>query len=296
MQETPPSDGGYSHTVRPQTNPEPPPRPLGRSATLQSLTNSSVAESSKLGSGSGSQRRGTKRPVAADFVDFDNSEGQNRRAEWNPPVPPAQSPKVPHDRAIRRRLTGTNGSIMSSGMGFASVSGMRPCIIDLSDSDDDGTEDRNHLVFRPDARSRYSPALPGARNQRVVGTSGRGTPSTSAPSTGISSQVSSASLLEKEEQIRKMKELIARAEQKQQQKQAITRSASVLPESSRGVTPSVESSVANAVDGQSAVMVDPEAGMSDASTPTEQPPRSQAMDSPMIGPLFFPSSVVLNVN
>ena len=71
-------------------------------------------------------RRGTKRPVAADFVDLDlanasrhNSNGYGHNG--------AQHPN-PH---VRRKM---NAAAMG---GFASVSSMRRCVIDLSDSEDD---------------------------------------------------------------------------------------------------------------------------------------------------------------
>ncbi|KAF7314434.1 MADS-box domain-containing protein [Mycena kentingensis (nom. inval.)] len=119
-------------------------------------------------------RRGTKRPTAADFVDIDTGSRNGHRGA----VPP-----------MKRKSAS-----------FASVSGQRKLVIDLSDSEG-GDEPM------PDAET--------------DGGSGYASP---APGRGLATPpVAPASLVEKEEQIRKMKDLIAQREKSRLQK-TLTRS------------------------------------------------------------------------
>ncbi|KAF9498969.1 hypothetical protein BDN71DRAFT_259875 [Pleurotus eryngii] len=226
-------DSGGSYVKEHQANLDPPSRPLTQTSTGSNLPNANVAD---LNQGPSIQRRGTKRPVAADFVDFDGSDGQNRRLQWNSQVLTSAA----NDRALRRRLTGTNGNTPLAMGSFASVSGMRRCIIDLSDSD--GEADGNDGPVWPDHRARYSPSIVGLRSGTMTH-SGRTTPTVSTPPV-----LPPSSLIEKEEEIRRMRELIAQRERKRMQKLAMTRSLSTVPDT----PPSADASAAaNAtLDGQ----------------------------------------------
>ncbi|KAL4267587.1 Zinc-finger domain-containing protein [Pleurotus pulmonarius] len=231
-------DNGRSSVQEYQASPDLPSRPPTRTSIGPNLPNANDADLSQL-TGPSIQRRGTKRPVAADFVDFDGSDGQNRRPQWNSQAP-TPSTSAANDRALRRRLTGTNGNTSSAMGGFASVSGMRRCIIDLSDSD--GEADGNDGPVRPDLRARYSPSIVGLRSGTVAH-SGRATPTVSTPPV-----LPPSSLIEKEEEIRRMRELIAQREQKRMQKLAMTRSLSTVLDA----PPSFDASTAAnaALDGQ----------------------------------------------
>jgi len=132
-------------------------------------------------------RRGSKRPVASDFVDFDPTP---RRNEIN--MRQEHSNGLVRTAGPVRRLTGTS---------FHNIGGSRRCVIDLSDSEDDGEIYQpqpvveNHAWLRKDKwnnASHYpSPA-----------------PSTKPPST--SGTMSPAAL---ELEIRKMRELITQREE-----------------------------------------------------------------------------------
>ncbi|KAI0826768.1 hypothetical protein BC628DRAFT_1319417 [Trametes gibbosa] len=134
-------------------------------------------------------RRGTKRPVAADFVDME-------------PGPAKPYTKGPPDffRANIRRKTA----------GFAGLT-QRRCVIDLSDSEDDENySSRNgDLSMCTDSRATkvFTPQLTAAPTPRVQSP---GIPPVSAPSV----------LQEKEEAIRKMRELIAQREESRRKKLA----------------------------------------------------------------------------
>ena len=144
-------------------------------------TRSSWDDSTSAGS-----RKGTKRPLAMDFVDMDPgpSRSQARTDNYRPPV--------------RRKTTG-----------FAGIT-QRRCIIDLSDSEDEADE-----VNLPDIPSRAESRGPKAS-----------TPLASvAPTPRINTQTTPlatpAALLEKEEQIRRMRELIAQREESRLKKLAM---------------------------------------------------------------------------
>ncbi|KAI0669234.1 hypothetical protein C8Q78DRAFT_978111 [Trametes maxima] len=135
----------------------------------------------------GNSRRGTKRPVAADFVDME-------------PAPARIQLKGPPDffRATIRRKTA----------GFAGLT-QRRCVIDLSDSeDDDSREPRSEGVLsRTDSRG------PKAENSQTTIVP---TPRTRSPI--ITPSITPATLHEKEEEIRRMRELIALREQSRKKK------------------------------------------------------------------------------
>ncbi|KII90973.1 hypothetical protein PLICRDRAFT_52645 [Plicaturopsis crispa FD-325 SS-3] len=164
---------------------EPPPLTASSVETGHSSQNGTGEKPSLLGNGAGSSevpRRGTKRPVAADFVDLE-------------PRPPSHNGYANgHNNPLTRRKTGS----------FASVSGMRRCVIDLSDSEDEGGEvddqghNSRHPVLQPSRMGSDTPQY------RIS------TPpyQTVAPST--MSTMSPAALHEKELEIRHMRELIAK--------------------------------------------------------------------------------------
>ncbi|KAI0647762.1 hypothetical protein C8Q79DRAFT_905157 [Trametes meyenii] len=136
--------------------------------------------------GAGNPRRGTKRPVAADFVDME-------------PGPAKTQPKGPPDffRATIRRKTA----------GFAGLT-QRRCVIDLSDSDDDEpSEPRFNGIFsRPDSRGPKENPQPTTIP----------TPRTRSPV--MTPSITPATLHEKEEEIRRMRELIALRELRRKKK------------------------------------------------------------------------------
>jgi hypothetical protein len=147
-----------------------------------------------LGSSSqGFSRRGTKRPVASDFVDFESAPhvGNGNESEGLP---------------VTRRKAGS----------FASVSGMRRCVIDLSDSEDDGGGG-------PGVVGENGTGVDYDRGWRGEGSNnGWATP----PSVNLGGRVgaiSPAALVEKEEEIRKMRELIAQRERSRLKKLAMVR-------------------------------------------------------------------------
>ncbi|KAI0328887.1 hypothetical protein GY45DRAFT_941144 [Cubamyces sp. BRFM 1775] len=149
-------------------------------------------------------RRGTKRPVAADFVDM----------EPGPPRPPAKGPPDLFRANIRRKTTGFAGLMQ------------RRCVIDLSDSEDESSmaTKPNGLPLRTDSRASNAP-MPQAT----------AAPTPRHPSPAVGTVITPNILQEKEEQIRRMRELIAQREQSRKKK---------LAESSRS-TPTTSSTPAN---------------------------------------------------
>ncbi|KAJ6605679.1 hypothetical protein B0H10DRAFT_2076626, partial [Mycena sp. CBHHK59/15] len=139
------------------------------------------------------QRRQAKRPTAADFVDFDSGSRNNGS------VPP-----------LRRKTAS-----------FASVSGHRKLVIDLSDSEGEGGEDyAMHELAEWEVGSGYSSPAPGRYSATPIsaGAGGWATP----PYVGAGT-MTPAALMEKEQEIRKMRELIAQREKSRLQK-AMSRS------------------------------------------------------------------------
>ncbi|THV00853.1 hypothetical protein K435DRAFT_431464 [Dendrothele bispora CBS 962.96] len=126
-------------------------------------------------------RKATKRPVAADFVDFEGSPRGRHSANSSGTV-------HPH---LKRKLGGS----------FASVSAMRRCVIDLSDSE--GEDDRG------DTRPGLPPVV---RRMSVPVSSVRSTTPPDTPQSAgaaLSRSKSPNALAEKEAEILKMKQLIA---------------------------------------------------------------------------------------
>jgi hypothetical protein len=212
------------------TEPSPPTTlPSGSTTGADSLRNNSAqydtttsldftaSYSSFDGDGAYLPRRATKRPVAADFVDFDSGPGSSR----------GYSNGGSYPNPLSRRKTGS----------FAGISGIRRCVIELSDSEDDGDgQVRGEYVGNGDGRE-YSPGLvPGSSARHpprltatpamsssfgfVNGNTGQSTP----PNTFTSTELGAAILVEKEEEIKKMRQLIAQREELRLKKLAAVRS------------------------------------------------------------------------
>ncbi|EJC97842.1 uncharacterized protein FOMMEDRAFT_23908 [Fomitiporia mediterranea MF3/22] len=150
-------------------------------------------------------KRGTKRPVAMDFVDLEQQPAISRTSAPSP-VPP---PFVRHKLSSFAGLGGHNS---------------RRCVIDLTDSEDDGYGDTadEGVASAPEPASRstnqatMSTAIPTTRPQstRPQNTSGI------VPIKSATPVISPASLAEKEQQIKRMKELIAKRERERLRKLA----------------------------------------------------------------------------
>lgn len=141
-------------------------------------------------------RRGIKRPVASDFVDFEPGPQKSTNGSSNGGAQPP---------SLRRKTTGS----------FASVSGMRRCVIDLSDSEDDGEGDERTGENGHGSR-RYSP-IPSRASMSYVG---NGSWSQQQHRSNGHRNQSPAELHAKEEEIKQMKELIAQREQSRLKKLA----------------------------------------------------------------------------
>jgi hypothetical protein len=183
---------------------------------------STFASTSPAYDTNGLQRRGTKRPVAADFVDFDHGPGPSRAPLGNGYSSNGYIQPLP----LLRRKAGS----------FAGVSGMRRCVIELSDSEDDGDGDGTVGPPLYDGLTLYSPLAP-ARPLRLGGNGssnsfangeGRSTPPN--PHLAVANAplgMSPVALAEKEEEIKKMRQMIAQREELRQKKLAAVRSFSL---------------------------------------------------------------------
>ncbi|CAK5284148.1 unnamed protein product [Mycena citricolor] len=138
-----------------------------------------------------SQRRNGKRPSAADFVDLDvgpRNGHSNGRSVPKAPVP------------IRKTAS------------FASISGHRKLVIDLSDESDGDDEAGPACEEDAEVASRYS--SPGPGRMPASASSGRGSPP-------VPPQAGTMTLVEKEEEIRKMREMIAQRERNRLNKSTV---------------------------------------------------------------------------
>jgi hypothetical protein len=160
-------------------------------------------------------RRGTKRPVAADFVDLEPSRGSNGHGYTN-------GGSSSHPNHLTRRK-------MVAAAAFAGVSGMRRCVIDLSDSEDDGEGEPMILDYgsgeyeRGWGRVSPAPRVGSSISTPVGGGSAYGTPPphiNGGVAAGTSGR-SPAVLMEKEQEIAKMRELIKQREQIRRKKLAV---------------------------------------------------------------------------
>ena len=169
------------------------------------------------GDGGYPQRRGTKRPVAADFVDFDNGPGPLR--SHGSSSSNGYSNGGPYPNPLRRKA----GS-------FAGISGMRRCVIELSDSEDDGDNPASGNRVGDIETREYSPAVTTAFAVRVPSRltatptmpSSLGCPVVSNGNTGQSFPTvpTTNALAEKEEEIKRMRQLIAQREELRSKKLA----------------------------------------------------------------------------
>ncbi|KAI9573623.1 hypothetical protein HD554DRAFT_2013037 [Boletus coccyginus] len=164
------------------------------------------------------QRRGMKRPVAADFVDFDSGPGPSRGHGSSSSN--GYSNGGPYANPLSKRKAGS----------FAGIGGMRRCVIELSDSEDDGdSQARGDHVGNSDTRE-YSPGVTTAFTARVPS---RLTSTPTMPSSLVSSSVTNGNtgqpfptatttnaLAEKEEEIKRMRRLIAQREELRSKKLA----------------------------------------------------------------------------
>jgi hypothetical protein len=158
---------------------------------------------SRGNSNGASSRRGLKRPVAADFVDIESGPSPTHTGNGH--------------------VNGQSGQKKTGS--FASVSGVRRCVIDLSDSEDEGGMSGsrfdlgNGWVVRESSHvGSTTPSLPPTQPRAH---SGRATPITPSALTGPPGSLSPAALLEKEEEIRRMRELIAQREKNRLKKLAL---------------------------------------------------------------------------
>lgn len=173
-------------------------------ALSRERSNSSVDD--QLALNQSQLRRGSKRPVAADFVDTDGPRHHANGVSNGTHHPPL--------RHIRRK-----------GSSFASVSTMRRCVIDLSDSDGEGDEYTSHDLGEYERNrdanvngSGYSSPVP---TRAVVAAGGAVGWDAHAPphphvapaGTGSSRTMSPAALMEKEKEIWRMRQMIAEREQ-----------------------------------------------------------------------------------
>lgn len=192
------ADSDLQHTFTPPSSTEAPPTSIGSSITT--FSHSSVSDSSLLTpsdvqvtprqTNAPALRRGTKRPVASDFVDFDPTPRRNeinaRHERSNGFVRPAPV----------RRLMGTS---------FHNIGGSRRCVIDLSDSEEDGDMYQSQPVVEDQMLIRRD------KWNNTGGKHPSPAPSTKPPSTP--GTMSPAALMQKEHEIRKMRELIAQREE-----------------------------------------------------------------------------------
>jgi hypothetical protein len=194
--------------------------PSSTESRKTTFNNLSTPDSSFLSESQYLQRRGPKRPVASDFVDFEaaprshgnlNGGYSNGGVSTNPPS---------------RNVLGN---------GFASASGMRRCVIDLSDSE--GEDDEKDAVRDiggngKDKWGRHSgfvspaPVRPTVTTSNAVGgwltlPVSSVTPGSATVVASSGGTMSPAALMEKEIEIRKMRELIAQREQNRLKKVAV---------------------------------------------------------------------------
>jgi hypothetical protein len=178
----------------PPSSSEPPPTSVASTTTTFSMTSEEALPTSAQTTlpARAPLRRGTKRPVASDFVDFDSS---------------------PRKHTTLSRIERPNGNIHSSGItrrlktgaSFHNIGVSRRCVIDLSDSEDDG----EHYLpgSQPQQRVFEEPAW----HNKDVGK--RQSLFSSPVPLQPSDAMTPAALAQKELEIRKMRELIARREE-----------------------------------------------------------------------------------
>ncbi|KAK7056893.1 hypothetical protein VNI00_002611 [Paramarasmius palmivorus] len=138
--------------------------------------------SSSSASSGGTQRRTGKRPVAADFVDFESG--------------PRHRNGHPHPH-LKRKQEGS----------FASISTTRRCVIDLSDDEDGVQDDQSHFNSRTSGYNTPGLMVP---TTKAEGTGFNTPPVSTASSTPRT--MSPGALAEKEKEIARMRQMIAERE------------------------------------------------------------------------------------
>lgn len=184
----------YQSFESPPSSSEPPPTSVASTTTTFSTTSEEAFPTSvqTILPARAPLRRGTKRPVASDFVDFDSS---------------------PRKHTTLSRIERPNGNNQPSGItrrlktgaSFHNIGVSRRCVIDLSDSEDDG--EHYPPGSQPQQRVFEEPAW---HNKEI------GKQQSSYPSPvplKPSDAMTPAALAQKELEIRKMRELIARREE-----------------------------------------------------------------------------------
>lgn len=166
---------------------EPPPISVDSSVSAFSESSQSSEVTSSMFVPS-AQRRGTKRPVASDFVDLE---------------PTAKR----HETVDREHINGHSKPVgitrkLTSGSGFQGIASRR-CVIELSDSEDDEDNQAQNDAEQP---------LVAWRDHRHKPSSNAPSPTPSRPLS--SAAASPGALAEKEAEIRKMREMIARREER----------------------------------------------------------------------------------
>lgn len=191
---------------------EPPLTSEGSHASASDRLTPTLSPSEQPADTLGQQRRGLKRPVASDFVDLEpGPRGYGNGTNGNGYINGNGS------------FTHLNHPIKRKTNSFAGVSGMRRCVIDLSDSEgEDGDDVSMHDLGEYDrGRSGYASPAQGRPVSIVPSIGGWATPPAPAPSSSTSGAMTPAVLMEKELEIRRMRELIAQREQNRLKKAAV---------------------------------------------------------------------------
>lgn len=165
-------------------SPEPPPTSNESAVTSFSKMKIDIDEARVVSLSSMLPRRGTKRPVASDFVDFEadvsNSNGHGFAGLYDA------------DELDRRQMGRSHFSV-------------RKFVIDLSDSDSEMDDENVKPKTTRNVRPRRHPPRANTSN-------GWNTPISAVPMNTMSPAASPAALEEKEMEIRRMKEMIAQRE------------------------------------------------------------------------------------
>ncbi|KAG6857166.1 hypothetical protein H0H87_008736 [Tephrocybe sp. NHM501043] len=232
------------------------------SARSFETTASSSATETRLSEGPALQRRGMKRPVASDFVDFENDSRSSSTNGFRH-----------HNGHLKRRA------------GFASLVNQPRCIIDVSDSEGEGDVDISMRDVEAPWRAGYASPVPTKPFVAHLSTNGWATPPVSSLTPTITSLASTpngtlspAALAAKETEILKMREMIAHKERK-------LKEAKVALEAANKAETKVKRE-------EIPVSISPDGGSSQISrlaTPTADPPQPSAR---MLIPLPLPSILV----
>lgn len=184
------SDRSFSEPPPPST--EAPPTSVSSTSTIFSPVTSTFVPNAEAPPPARIQpvRRGTKRPVASDFVDFD-------------------SPPRKHDSFRHTERTNGNSQLnaiprrLPTRTSFHNIGASRRCVIELSDSEEeDGPQSSAQQLYEESARQ-----------GKELNRQGRQSLYPSPAPFKASDAMSPAALAQKESEIRKMRELIAQREE-----------------------------------------------------------------------------------